>query len=117
MAELPVLVVDDNHSIQMLLAALLTRGGYVPELANAERGIQRLRASRYHALILDLLRPGDGGYDVLQFIRSEQPEMLPRVVAITAASKVSVHDVPTLRKPFDIAELMAAVDAIPGARE
>ena len=115
MPELPVLVVDRDHSIRTLLAALLTHGGYVPELLRGESAVARLRTSRYHAVILDLL-PDDGGFDVLHYLRREQPEMLPRVVAITAASKVKVNDIATLRKPFDIHELMAAVNAIPDAR-
>lgn len=111
-----VLVVDDDAAIRVLISALLGRAGIESEFAvDGVEAIARLRTGRYDGIVLDLMMPGVSGFDVLQYLRCERRDMLPRTVVVTAAadrtlqyfSAADVHAV--IRKPFDIEELLRAV--------
>lgn len=119
-----VLVVDDDNGVRTLLSALLRRAGYEFEMAiDGEEGISRLRRSSYDAVILDLMMPVTNGFEVLQFLKSDRPAMLPRVIVATAASHLTLRDFDTsrihalIRKPFDIDRIMEAVAACCGHGE
>ncbi len=116
-----VLVIDDDNGVRTLLSALLRRAGYEFEMAiDGDEGISRLRRSAYDAIILDLMMPVTNGFEVLQFLKSERPAMLPRVIVASAASQLTLRDLDTssihalIRKPFDIDRVMQAVAACCG---
>ncbi|MBV9497179.1 MAG: response regulator [Acidobacteria bacterium] len=112
-----VLIVDDDPNIRSLFVAVLGLRGYASDLAsNGEEAIQCLRRRRYNSVLLDLMLPGQNGFDVLQYIRAERPRLLPRVIVVTAASRRTLGDVDTsgvralVRKPFDVYELLDELD-------
>jgi CheY-like chemotaxis protein len=116
-----VLVIDDDAGVRGLLHALLRHRGLQHEsAADGRTAIDKLRRGTYAAVLLDLMLPGENGFEVLRFLRAERPTQLPRVVVMTACSKATLrhfdasglHGV--IRKPFDIAEMMDAVDACVG---
>jgi DNA-binding response OmpR family regulator len=113
-----VLVVDDDPAVSTLMQVLLRRRGYVCDcIGDGEEAIRRLRTGGYSAVLLDLMLPGAFGFDVIRFLRAERPAMAARVVVVTAACKATLRDFDAstvhavLRKPFDIDELVAKVDA------
>lgn len=109
-----VLLLDDDASMQRLIASILRGAGYRVEVVSTGRqAIDRILKSDYAALLLDVMTPTEGGLTVVRHLREERPELLPRVILVTAAPasilKTVPDDVGILRKPFDTSELVAAV--------
>jgi two-component system, response regulator, stage 0 sporulation protein F len=128
------LVVDDDHSIQILLTTLLERQGIAVEcVADGNHALERLQIKDYGAIILDLMLPGMNGFDVVTHLKRTRPELLRRVIVVTAVSQRMLEHLDDnavrrlIRKPFDIFvlinEVLACRDhlsprqptAIPGA--
>lgn len=111
-----VLIADDNEATCTLITALL-RGEFVVEVANdGAEAIEKLRGRQYAAVLLDLLMPVADGYAVLDFLRAERPELLSRVIVLTASVGVRqierVREYPVCRviaKPFEVDALVNAV--------
>lgn len=116
-----VLLVDDNEATCTLIRAILRRAFEVEWATDGAEAIEKLKANRYLAVLLDLKMPIVDGYGVLDFLAAEKPEMLPRVVVVTAAltrtelSRTEQYGVgAVIRKPFDVEELFAAVCSCAG---
>jgi len=114
--EKKVLVVEDDDGIRALLATLLSRDGYKAETcSDGDDAVRRLRTTGYDAILLDLMLPGQFGFDVIRFLNAERPAMSPRVIVLTAASQATLRDFDTsqvhavMRKPFDVEALLANV--------
>jgi CheY-like chemotaxis protein len=114
---LPILIVDDDEPTQNLLRAVLQRCGYATEVAaNGRQAIELLQASRYAAVVLDMMMPGVGGDGVLAFLATAGLRV-PVIICSAAGTAALTGFDPALvkaivRKPFDIDQLMAAVDGI-----
>lgn len=112
-----VLVVDDDPSILLLVSRILTRARYrVDTAVNGRDALQKLAATNYDVVVLDLMMPEVSGLEVIERV-AERPGA-PRFVVIMSAgspellAKGSGPNVfATLRKPFEIDALVAAVDA------
>lgn len=113
---LPILIVEDDGPTQTLLQALLRRGGFDTEVArNGLEGIERLQAHQYAAVVLDLMMPGVGGKDVIDYL-STAPDKVPVVICSAAGPAALTGFDPSLvkaivRKPFDVDQFIAAVTA------
>jgi len=112
-----ILIVDDDEPTQKLLAVLMQRYGFATEIAaDGAAAISRLRDGDYAVVILDLMMPEVGGYDVLAFIDEQQKPV--KVVVCTAA--LPAHDVDfdpklvkaVVHKPFDIEQMAATVASL-----
>lgn len=111
-----VLLADDNESTCTLISALLRNDFTVDVAADGAEAVEKLRQLRYSAVLLDLLMPVADGHVVLEFLRREQPEMLPRVLVVTGAlfrrEIDRLRDFPirgVIPKPFNVDELTQAV--------
>jgi CheY-like chemotaxis protein len=112
-----VLVVEDDPGTRTLFRAVLERLGLtVTPAADGEEALERLGEQWFDAVVLDLFMHGTDGVTVIRELLSIAPEMLHRVVVVTAASAAYLRGVPELehvaaviRKPLDIAELGAEV--------
>jgi DNA-binding response OmpR family regulator len=83
-----VLIVDDEESMRLFLARVLTKALDV-EVTLAGTSEQALRMAgnyAYDAILLDLLMPGIGGYEVLKEIRAASPNMATPVVIVSVLS-------------------------------
>jgi CheY-like chemotaxis protein len=117
-----VLIADDDDATCTLLNALL-RGEFVVEIANdGHEAIEKLKSRQYAAILLDLLMPGADGYDVLDFLKSDAPHLLQRVLVVTAAlssretQRVSTYETcGVIRKPFELDVLQTMVRQCAGA--
>lgn len=117
-----VLVVDDDVDIREILAETLTDNGF--NVTTASNGMEALTAVRDmdvkpEMILLDLMMPVLDGYGFLQQ-RTGDPEIATIPVAIVTAGHGVEHDrlgddVPIIRKPFDLPELLGVLDAL-GAR-
>ena len=87
-----VLIVEDEESVRLLIARILTEDLKVEvQLAGTcEQALRFARASAYDAILLDLLMPGVGGRAVLAEIR--QGTTRNRETPIVIVSQVSDQD-------------------------
>lgn len=112
----PILVIEDDPSINSLLYEMLTGAGYRPEIAySGSEAMMLLGARSWKCVILDLMLPGKSGEEVLAELRKR--EHMPVIVLSAKMEKESklallaqgADDYMT--KPFDIDELLARVSA------
>jgi DNA-binding response OmpR family regulator len=113
-----VLVVEDDAAIRTFLATLLSHSGYACDFSpDGNDAVDRLRNAEYDAILLDLMLPGQFGFDIIRFLNAERPAMSPRVIVLTAASQATLRDFDetqvhtVMRKPFDIDQLLTHVRA------
>jgi DNA-binding response OmpR family regulator len=114
--EKKILVVEDDAAIRALLATLLQHSGYSCDFSpDGNDAVDRLRKADYDAILLDLMLPGQFGFDIIRFLNAERPAMSPRVIVLTAASQATLRDFDAsqvhtvMRKPFDIDQLLTNV--------
>ena len=115
---IPVLVVDDDTSIQSIVEETLSDAGYSPTVASTGEGAAMLlNANKYRAIIVDISFGRDRvrGWSVARRARAFDPA-LP-VVYITGgnADDWAVEGVPNsilLTKPFAPVQLVTAVSQL-----
>ncbi|MCA9795932.1 MAG: response regulator, partial [Candidatus Eremiobacteraeota bacterium] len=79
-----VLVIDDQASFLEVMYSELTEAGYRVHLARSgEEGLARLTSLRPSAVLLDIVMPGMGGWEVLKRIRAN-PQISSTPVVITS---------------------------------
>jgi two-component system NtrC family response regulator len=111
-----ILVVDDDASLRRVTALQLQVAGYqVAEAPNAEHALATLRESQFDLVLCDLVMDGISGFQLLEILRAEQPNLI--VVIITAfgtvenavsAMKAGAWDY--LTKPIHTDELQIVVN-------
>ncbi|GAC1398705.1 MAG: hypothetical protein NVSMB68_14360 [Thermoanaerobaculia bacterium] len=112
----PILLVDDNEPTCTLMTALLQKDFAIDVAIDGREAIAKLRTKSYAAVILDLLMPHLDGYGVLDFLKATDPQMLRRVLVVTAAlmrsdiNRVQQYEVcNVISKPFEVESLLSAV--------
>ena len=108
-----VLVIDDDRDVNESICDVLTGEGYSCfAVLEGERGLSLLPTVQPDVVLLDLTLPDVSGVEFLRR-KSEAPRRLADipVVAMTALTFVPDLDnvVAVLRKPFEFAELLAAL--------
>ena len=102
------LVCEDDSAIRILLCKLLSRHGLDPDcVGSGDEAAAQLRAHSYDLIVLDLLTPGMSGYEVVEMIERESPDLLNRVIVLTALQRAFNETLPVaamVRKPFDLEE-------------
>jgi CheY-like chemotaxis protein len=79
-----VLVVDDGRDAADSVAMLLRLWGHAVQVAyDGPTALAAVRASRPGVVFLDLGLPGMTGYEVAEWLRQEQGEVCPALVALT----------------------------------
>lgn len=113
-----VLIIDDDKDLLSTLRAQLRPLGYDVETAeDGEKGLARALAEDFDIIIVDVMMPNRGGFDVCREIRfhknnvpllilSGQNDVMDRVVGL----EIGADDY--LMKPFHMRELTARVDAL-----
>ena len=115
-----VLIVDDEESMRLLLARILTIGLKVDVTlaGTCEQALRLAGNYAYDAILLDLLMPGIGGFEVLREIRRASPNVATPVVVVSAQSDQATKDRCTkaganacVAKPVERNSLVATVKA------
>jgi CheY-like chemotaxis protein len=80
-----VLIVDDDESMRLLLARILSKDLKVEvQLAGTcEQALRLAQTYAYDAILLDLLMSGMGGYSVLLEIRRSSPNAATPVIIVS----------------------------------
>ena len=112
----PALVVDDDNAIRHLVARILRRHQYnVDTATDGADAIAKLDQRTYDLVLLDLMMPRASGYEVLTHLQQSAAEVLPKTIVMTATHDVAALEqwpmCRVIRKPFDIAELLASIEA------
>lgn len=104
-----------------MLAAIVRQQGFAVETArDGQEAIDKIKSERFDVILLDLMMPHVNGYDVLQHIRKNQPDLLGRTIVATAVPERELQrDLtdPVFKvhmKPFDLPQLMADVRTAAG---
>lgn len=76
-----VLIVDDDKGVRELLEILVRREGFrVETSADGEDALARARKSLPHLILLDLMLPKSGGFEVLHELQAEETAGIPVIV-------------------------------------
>jgi len=112
-----ILLVEDERGLVMTLSDRLTSEGYTVEIANdGEIGLARATNETFDLIILDVMLPRRGGFDVCRDLR--QRGVGTPIIMLTARGqvtdkvvglKIGADDYVT--KPFEMMELLARVEA------
>jgi two-component system alkaline phosphatase synthesis response regulator PhoP len=112
-----ILLVEDDAGLRLVLTHRLVSEGYRVETApDGEDGLRRATRERFDVVVLDVMLPGRNGFDVCQTMRLGGVET--PVIMLTARGQVAdrVNGLKLgaddyLTKPFEMAELLARVEA------
>jgi DNA-binding NtrC family response regulator len=120
-AVLPLLVIEDEVSVQSFLRAALERHGFKLVIAaSGVEGLELLRQSRFSGVISDMRTPGGvNGADVHAWISKNRPELASRMLFITGdivneeTTKIlQTTGIPCIEKPFRVQELISAINKV-----
>ena len=112
-----ILIIEDEPGLVLTLSDRLGREGHVVEAATEGReGLARASQEAFDLLLLDVMLPGLGGFDILRDLRQQGVET--PVIMLTARGqvidkvlglKLGADDY--LTKPFEMMELLARIEA------
>ena len=116
-----VLLVDDDRRIRQLLSRVLQREGYRVTVADsAEDARARIRGLSFDLIILDVMMPGENGFQFAERLRADAGEIAHApILMLTARAEIEdrirgleagVDDY--LAKPYDVRELTLRVAAL-----
>ena len=112
-----ILVVDDDDRIRNLLKDYLTDNNYIVSTAeNAEQAKNKLEYLKFNIIILDVMMPGQNGYDLTKEMKKQ---MKIPIILLTAKGEVEnrikgleLGADDYLGKPFEPKELLLRVKNI-----
>jgi two-component system OmpR family response regulator/two-component system copper resistance phosphate regulon response regulator CusR len=116
--KLDILVVEDDPVIGKAVQKGLTEAGHnCTWVKDGKEGMELAMSQKHDAMVLDLLLPGESGMNILQTLRGAGIN-LP-IVVLTALGSVDDRVAGLRRgaddylmKPFEIAELLARIEAV-----
>lgn len=118
MAEVKILVVDDDNRLRDLLQRYLGEQGFVVRTAEGAKAMdQRLDRERFDLIVLDLMLPGEDGLSICRRLRATDPQQA--IIMLTARGdevdrivglEMGADDY--LPKPFNPRELVARINAV-----
>jgi DNA-binding response OmpR family regulator len=120
-----LLIIDDEESMRLLLAQIMSKDleAEVQLAGTAEQAVRLAGNFAYDAILLDLLMPGSGGFNVLKEIRAASPNAATPIIIVSVVSEQASIDQCMAAgasayhvKPVRRAELVATVRAQIAAR-
>lgn len=113
-----IIIIEDEIKLGNFIKQGLEQSGYIAELfQNGTDGINSIVTNNYDVLILDLMLPGQNGFDILKNIKDFGIKINVIVLsAITDTNQVikALDDgaVDYIKKPFELGELLARIRII-----
>lgn len=108
-------MVDDEPMVRDTLGQVLADEGYVVDTAvDGDEALDRVKAARPDAILLDLMMPGMNGRQFLQALRNEPAYEQVPVLIMTAVhglevNLASIGASEVVEKPFDVDDLLNKV--------
>jgi len=118
MSKLPLLVIEDESAVMSFLRAALERNGYqIVGATSGAEGLKLLEHGNYMGVISDMRTPGGvTGADVHEWVRTNRPELLHRILFITGDTVnqetmaiLEKTGAPCIEKPFRVAQLLKSI--------
>jgi len=116
-----ILVIDDDDFVRKLICNALKKAGFeVLDAVDGNDGIKKLHDERSEIIITDILMPDKEGIETIMEIKAMDSNI--KIIAMSSggssknmsflnmAKKVGAPQI--LSKPFNIAELLEAVNAV-----
>jgi len=119
----PLLVIEDEPSVQAFLRAALSRNGLQFVMVNSgAEGLEKLKTGTYCGVLSDMRTPGGvNGADVHAWLRAHRPELVSHMLFITGdivneetRRVLETTGVPCIEKPFRVNELINAIRKVLG---
>jgi DNA-binding response OmpR family regulator len=117
---LKILIIEDEAAIADNLQALLSAKGYEVHLASdGSQGVAIARKERPDLVLLDIMLPKLGGFDVCRILKMDAATQKSKVIMITGLGRMG--DVETafkngaddyIIKPFDTERLFKKLDKV-----
>ncbi len=112
-----VLIVEDDPALERLLHTLIVRERLGVEVERrGDSALRAIESGRHEAIVLDLMLPGMTGFDIVRNLARVRPELLRRIIVITAVSQSQLQRFEhewaiwrLIRKPFDVSEFVNTV--------
>ena len=124
MEEIRVLLVDDNAELRRTLQEQLNKQEglhVIGECANGLEALEVLGKSRVDVMVLDIIMPQMDGYALMEELRRQQPERMPRIIVATALGRddfvmraVELGAKYYMIKPFETQALVARIREVAG---
>jgi len=116
-----ILIVDDDLSIQELLAVNLRSYKYeVVSAVNGKEAIEKLETEKPDLIILDVMMPQMDGWEVCKIIRDHHELKGAKIIMLTAKTQAKDKMIGMnifkadkyVTKPFEIRELVATIKGL-----
>jgi two-component system, OmpR family, response regulator len=112
-----LLIEDDRETASEIVAELVDRGFDIDWAATGIEGLDKARAGRADAMIVDRLLPGMDGLTIIEAVRQERVHTPVLVLSALGAVDDRVRGLRAggddyLTKPFAIVELVARIEAL-----
>jgi CheY-like chemotaxis protein len=110
-----VLMVEDDRVVQEAASRILRLEGLsVDRVEDVSAALAKLRSAEHRVILTDLMLPGFSGFDLLDRLSSDQPQVPTILITGYATIENALHAFKHgafdfLPKPFDIAELLGVV--------
>ena len=110
-----ILIIEDEESLARNISDILTKEGYLTEIASdGEQGLKKGLSEEYNLMILDILMPKLNGYEVLRELRRQDIKTPVLILTIKNSVDDRVEGLDSgaddyLIKPFAIPELLARI--------
>jgi len=101
--------------MRAIIGRVLGRAGYRVDLTSTLREARELEPGGYDAVLVDARLGADQGTDLIDDLAAADPGMLRRCLIVTGGPAVPLPaGVATLKKPFDLNDLLTAVRGLHG---
>ena len=118
MADVSILVVDDEDALRTVLSAELNSEGYdVGTAADGVEALAELQKKNYDLALLDIKMPNMNGFEVLKVIKEKYAGT--KVIMLTGfadlknaieSKKLGAEDF--VSKPYDLVDLLTTIDRV-----
>lgn len=110
-----ILIIEDEESLAKNISDILTKEGYLTEIApDGEQGLEKGLSGDFNLIVLDILLPKLNGYEVLRELRRQKNDTPVLILTIKNSVENRVEGLDSgaddyLIKPFAIPELLARI--------
>lgn len=118
MAQLSILVVDDDPDVCTYISDLLVHDGYhVKTVTDPSKALDEFRRNDYHVVVIDLMMPKMPGVDLLGQIRKIDDDVAAIILTgypslETATAAITLDVSAYIKKPFSLEEFRRVVSKI-----
>jgi DNA-binding NtrC family response regulator len=113
-----ILVVDDEDALRNILSGELSNSGYdVASASDGDEAISMISNKQFDLVLLDIKMPRVDGFEVLKFIKKNQPSV--KVIMLTGfadlknaieSKKHGAEDF--VSKPYDLVDLLTTIERV-----